>query len=72
MWLVNVEKEISAFRREFKLATTAIHDAIGKEGTGFGRWAELSDAYFNARSALRNLIPIAVLEKKLKNISNSK
>jgi len=72
LWLANIEKEISIVRGEFKLATNAIYAAIGKTATTFNRWKELSDAYYAARSVLRNLIPISALEKKLASISSSK
>lgn len=69
LWLKEVEEEISVVRGEFRLISMAIFDAIGRESVSFNREQEFSNAYFVARDALRDLIPISSLEKKLKELS---
>lgn len=63
LWLKEVEEEISDVRGEFRLSSMTISNAIGRECASFNRERELSNAYFAARDALRNLIPISPLEK---------
>ena len=68
LWLKPIENEISAVRGEFRMANMAIFQAIGQTGTSFNRWQQFSDAFFAARDAIRNLIPISHLENRLQQI----
>ena len=68
LWLKKIAKEISEVRGEFRMITSAIFDAIGKQGTSFRRWKEFSDAYGVATKALRDLIPISSLEETIKEL----
>jgi hypothetical protein len=71
IWLKSIEKEISAVRGEFRMVSIEISRKVRNPNYTMNiRWKQFSDAFFTARDAIRNLVPISHLEKRLKQISS--
>lgn len=71
IWLKPLEKEISEVRGEFRMVSIEISQRVRNPNYTMNiRWRQFSDAFFTARDAIRDLVPISHLEKRLKQISS--
>jgi hypothetical protein len=70
IWLKPIEQEISNVKGEFRLVSIEISRKVRNPNYTMNiKWQQFSDAFFSARDAIRNMIPISYLEKRLKALS---
>lgn len=71
IWLEPIANEISNVRGEFRMVSIEISQRVRNSNYAMNiRWKEFSAAFFAARDAIRNLLPISSLEERLKRISS--
>lgn len=70
IWLSPIEREISDVRAEFRLVSIEISKGVRNPAYRMNvRWQQFSDAFYRARDAIRSMMQISYLEKRLKEFA---